>query len=70
MNDRISFFVKLPGTPEQAIVVMAGETSTNILPIPELVLPEDPTERFWVIHSHLVANNVLPDIDTQYVPAQ
>lgn len=49
------------GTPNQKIIFdMEGEP-TQEFPIPDLVVPDDGTQRFWLLYNKLVELGAIPD---------
>lgn len=66
MTKPFKFIPVKVGEPDQYIRVQFDDEEPIQHPIPNMVLPEDQTERFWVLHAELQRAGIIPSVQTIY----
>jgi hypothetical protein len=66
MTKPFKFIPVKVGEPEQYIKFQYEGEEPIQHPIPNLVLPEDQTARFWALHAELQQAGIIPAVQTIY----
>jgi hypothetical protein len=61
MTDKFTFNATDVGLPTQRIIFERADCPVQEFSIPELVLSDDTTQRFWMLYNKLVELGAIPD---------